>query len=115
MPVSPAVRDFWLTRLQSVNDSVSSRPMFGGVGVYADGLFVGVLDNDRLYFKSDAETEPLYDAIGAERWVIEGPGGGVMPYREITEAQLDQLGEWLTRAVEVSARKKRPSRRKAGS
>lgn len=30
-----------------------SRRMFGGVGLYADGLFFGLLDDDTLYLKVD--------------------------------------------------------------
>ena len=32
---------------------ISSRRMFGGVGLYADDLFFALIDDDTVYFKVD--------------------------------------------------------------
>jgi len=36
--------------------SASARAMFGGHGVYLEGLIVGIVDDDVLYLKTDAAT-----------------------------------------------------------
>ncbi|RYG35951.1 TfoX family protein [bacterium] len=84
---------------------VASRKMFGGVGLYCDGAFFGVIDDDLLYLKSDAETDPTYDGEDAAPWVLpQGP----MPYRQIVPAILadsEKLGERIDMAVEIWRRK----------
>ena len=38
----------------------SARAMFGGHGVYLDGLIVGIVDDDVLYLKTDEATRAAY-------------------------------------------------------
>jgi DNA transformation protein len=49
--------------------SVRSRRMFGAHGLYADGLFIGIVASDRLYLKADAETKLQLEAAGCEPFV----------------------------------------------
>jgi DNA transformation protein len=89
--------------------------MFGGLGLYCEGTFFAVVDNDRLFFKVDAETEGAYEALGADGWVIEGDPPAPMPYREVPASILSdpgQLGEWIDAAVGVALRKKGGSSKK---
>ena len=64
MPVSNDYRDFVLEQLAAVG-SVSSRAMFGGVGLYLDGLFFAIIDDDILYFKADDASRKRYEAAGS--------------------------------------------------
>lgn len=41
---------------------VSARRMFGGHGVYVDGLIVGIVIDDTLYLKTDDTTRPAFVA-----------------------------------------------------
>ena len=45
---------------------VRSRRMFGGVGLYHDDLFFGLIDDQALYFKVDDSNRPDYLARGCE-------------------------------------------------
>lgn len=113
MPVTDEAVRRLLAPLEAIR-SITSRKMFGGVGLYCDGVFFAVIDDDRLYFKFDAETAPYFDAVGAAQWVIEGPMGGAMPYREVPAGLHDQeLGRWIDAAVGVAVRKKSKSKKKA--
>ncbi|RYG48175.1 TfoX family protein [bacterium] len=80
---------------------VTSRKMFGGVGLYTDGAFFGVIDDDRLYLKSDAATDGVYDTEEAAQWILpQGP----MPYREVRPHLLsdpERLGERIDSAVAI--------------
>ena len=40
--------------------------MFGGVGIYAQGLFFALIAEDRLFFKVDDTTRPEFDQFGME-------------------------------------------------
>jgi DNA transformation protein and related proteins len=45
---------------------VSSRRIFGGVGLYWDGLFFGLIDDDVLYLKVDDSNRSDYTARGMD-------------------------------------------------
>ncbi len=55
MSVSNDYRDFVLEQLAPAG-RVTSRAMFGGVGLYLDGLFFALIDDDTLFFKTDDAT-----------------------------------------------------------
>lgn len=40
--------------------------MFGGFGIYRDGLMFGLVASDVLYLKADAENRGAYEAAGSE-------------------------------------------------
>lgn len=45
---------------------VSTRRMFGGVGLYADGFFFGLIDDDTLFFKVDDTNRADYVERGSK-------------------------------------------------
>jgi len=103
--VSDSFRDFVLEQLAGLG-AVASRPMFGGVGLYADGTFFAVLDNDQVFFKVDDATRPAYQALGATAFNPmpdrERPMTG---YFEVPAAILesrDEVVAWARRAVVVA-------------
>lgn len=53
--------DFVLEQLTLLGP-VSARRMFGGHGLYIDGLMFAIVVDDRLYLKADAETRPQFMA-----------------------------------------------------
>ena len=52
--------------------TVATRAMFGGHGVYLDGVMIGVVMEDALYLKVDAETRLHFEAVGSEPYVYLG-------------------------------------------
>ena len=48
-----------------------ARRMFGGQGLYLEGLFVGLIAFGRLYLKTNDETRPRFVAGGGEAFVYE--------------------------------------------
>jgi DNA transformation protein and related proteins len=61
MPVAAAFLQYVLEQLGRLG-SVTHRRMFGGVGLYRDGVFFGLIDDDTLYFKVDDTTRPDYES-----------------------------------------------------
>jgi DNA transformation protein len=111
MPVTNAAVERILSALAAVRP-ITSKKMFGGIGIYGDGVFFAVIDNDRLYFKVDGESQADYEPYHAEQWIIEGDKPQPMPYRELPAAVLaepDLLGTFIESAITVSQRKKRKS------
>jgi DNA transformation protein len=95
---------------------VSSRRMFGGVGLYCDGVFFGIIDDDTLYFKVDDSTRADYEARGMKPF---------RPYRDKPEVSMsyytvpvdvlddaEDLVAWARRSVAASATKQTGKRRR---
>ena len=48
---------------------VVARRMFGGVGLYTDGFFFGIID-DTVYFKVDDSNRMDYEARGCRKFTV---------------------------------------------
>ena len=105
MPVSPGYRSFVLDQLEQIT-AVSSKSMFGGVGLYGDGCFFALIADDRLYFKVDDSNRPDFEVAGMEPF---GPFDDErsMQYYEVPIQVLehvDDLRKWATNAIGVAKR-----------
>jgi DNA transformation protein len=63
LKVSDAFKRFVLDQLEELGD-VTSRAMFGGIGLYHAGVFFGILARDTLYLKVDDSNLADYKAAG---------------------------------------------------
>jgi DNA transformation protein len=108
----------WLRELLEPVGRVSVRRMFGGHGVYIDGLFVAIVDEGRPYFKVDAETQAHFVAAGCVPFVFESRGKSVpTSYWSLPESALDSAEDmlpWARRAIAAALRKP-PTKSKARS
>ena len=103
MPVTDDFRDFVLEQLGRVTD-VDWKRMFGGVGLYADGTFFALIDNDIVYFKVGDGNRADFEAIGA-RAFSPYEGTTSMNYFELPVDVLedvDALRTWTEKAVAVA-------------
>ena len=48
--------------------------MFGGYGLYADGVFVAIVTGGNLYMKTDAHTQPRFASAGGTRFCFTSRG-----------------------------------------
>jgi DNA transformation protein len=106
MAVSASYRAFVLERLGLVAP-VKAKSMFGGVGLYAEGLFFALLDDDRLYFKVDATTRPDFEAKGMGPFDPFKDGRVMNGYWELPGEVLEEddlLASWMRRALGVAAK-----------
>ena len=53
------------------------RRMFGGIGIYVDGLFIAIIASDRLYLKATEAFRPKFEAAGCEPFVYSARTGAV--------------------------------------
>lgn len=87
---------------------IRTRPMFGGFGVYHDDLMFGLVANDVLYLKADAESAPQFEAEGLERFIYVKQGTPTsMSYYTAPETIFDDpdiAREWATRAYAAALR-----------
>jgi len=87
---------------------VSVRRMFGGAGVYADGVMFALVADDTLYLKADDDTKTVFEAEGLERFGYDGRTKRVdLPYWRAPERLLDdpdEMLEWARIALGVARR-----------
>ena len=68
-----------------------ARAMFGGWGLYVDGVMVGLVAGGALYLKVDPECEDDFAAAGLERFTYTRRGRTVaMSYRRAPEPLEDR-------------------------
>jgi DNA transformation protein len=103
---------------------ISIRKMFGGAGVYCDGLFFAILAEDGVFLKVDDATRPEFARAGLAPFVFEMKDGskGEMSYHGVPDDFYDDADvrrRWTTLALDAAARaakfRKKPSRRKIGT
>lgn len=61
--------------LMSPLGPVRTRRMFGGQGVYVDGLFVAIIDDGQCFLKTDAATRERFVAAGCVPFCFSGKDG----------------------------------------
>ncbi len=95
---------------------VTTRAMFGGHGVYRDGVIIGIVIDDSLYLKVDGQTRAAFEAQGCAPFVYEAKGKSVpMSYWTVPEDALDSpqaLRPWAQRAWEAALRKPQQKHKK---
>ncbi|MDP3701750.1 MAG: TfoX/Sxy family protein [Hylemonella sp.] len=96
--------------------TISSRAMFGGYGLYCNGLFIAIVTGEQLYFKADARSQSRFEVRGLPRFQYQARGKPVqlLYYQappevyEDAQAMLD-WGQW---ALAAAVRASQPARRK---
>jgi len=90
---------------------VSARMMFGGAGLYCDGVMFGLIADDIAYLKADDSNREDFIRAGSSAFnpYPEKVKSAVMSYYEIPADVLedtDLLGTWAERALIVARKKK---------
>lgn len=84
-----------------------ARRMFGGHGLYLDGVFFAILDDGVLYFKTNESTRGRFAAEGMPAFTYESKSGthALVSYWRVPERLFDEaeeLTEWITQAVQAA-------------
>lgn len=62
----------WFRELLEPLGTITVRRMFGGAGLYVDGLIVGLEIEGTLYLKTDASSRDLFADAGGRPFVYDG-------------------------------------------
>lgn len=88
--------------------AVSARRMFGGHGLYREGLMFALIAEDQLYFKTDAHNVAQFERAGSRPFVYESQTRTVqMSYWSAPEACLEspaEMREWCQSAYAAALR-----------
>ncbi|MEO1068774.1 MAG: TfoX/Sxy family protein [Cyanobacteria bacterium J06638_6] len=92
---------------------VTARGMFGGYGLYCEGLMFALIAYETLYFKVDTINQERFSAAGMGPFVYDRNGKTMtMSYYQLPAAVYDDLGElhdWVEASVAAARRAKRKS------
>jgi DNA transformation protein len=108
---------------------VTVKRMFGGAGIYCEGLMFGLVFDGVIYLKADETNIPDFEREASQPFVYRRGSGGhtsqhALPYWRLPERLYDdpdELAVWAARALAIAERKKfaprastrrKPSRKK---
>ncbi len=96
------------------------RRMFGGAGLFRDGVMFALIADDVLYFKADEVSRADFEAAGSSPFVYDRKGRDavVMSYWRAPEDDMDDadaLAAWAAKGWEAARRAatKKPKPRKS--
>ena len=104
MAVSKNFKEYVVDQLGKLG-YVTIKKMFGGAGIYYEGLIFGLLADDILYFKVDDSNKSDYLIAGMKSFKPFEDKPMVMPYYEVPVDILEnreQLAEWAKKALIAS-------------
>lgn len=106
----PPFVTFVLDQIEGLG-TATSRAMFGGHGIYVDGIIVGLVDEEVLYLKVDDANLPRFEEAGGKpfTYMHKEKGSVAMSYWTIPAEVLEdpeQLSEWARTSLEASLRSK---------
>ncbi|HSS51816.1 MAG TPA: TfoX/Sxy family protein [Thermoanaerobaculia bacterium] len=111
--------DHLMDRLAPVG-TPSYKFMFGGYGIYLDGLMMGIVNGDDvLWLRTDDVNRPDYEARGLKPFQPMTKNGpmGIMPYYTVPDdvfEDQDAFLEWAKKARNAAARHAAAKAKKGG-
>ena len=95
--------------------TIGVRRMFGGYGVFHDGLMFGLVADDVLYLKADGQSSKLFANRGLPQFEYEKKSQRVkLSYYMAPEEIFDDPGQakiWAIHAFEAALRSRSPVKR----
>ena len=96
---------------------ITSRTMFGGYGIYKNGLMIALIAQGELYFKADAKAAEYFKTEGSEPFVYYGKQDKpvTMSYYKILPDVMDdenELGKWVNLAYGAALQGKDKGKKK---
>jgi DNA transformation protein len=97
---------------------VTFRKMFGGIGIFKDGIMFALVSEGDLYLKGDERTSIDFAAEGSGQWTYPGMRGKAtaMPYWRLPDRLLDdpdEFAEWARKAFAVAQQTRKPKKKTA--
>jgi DNA transformation protein len=93
---------------------VTARRMFGGYGLYRQGLMFALVADDVLYLKVDDQNRTAYEAAGVRPFTYDGKSKTVtLPYWEAPSELFDDpeaMIAWAQGAFAAAVRARKPEK-----
>lgn len=87
---------------------IEARRMFGGHGIYCDGVFIAILAEDALFLKTDAESRATFEHAGCAPFTYLRNGrAATLNFHRAPEDALEsphQMRPWARGAIAAALR-----------
>ena len=96
---------------------ISVRRMFGGEGIYADDLMIGIVVDDQIYLKTNDSNRPDFEAEGAKPFTYhrgKERKATSLSYFAVPDRLLDdaeEFGQWAHKAHAAALAAKQPAKK----
>ena len=104
MAVQPQYLAYVLEQLGSL-PALRPNRMFGGIGLYSDGVFFGLIDDDTLYFKTGPDNVAQYTSRNMPKFMpFPDKTGSAMGYHQVPAEVIEDaetLVVWARQSVAV--------------
>lgn len=111
MPKEDSYKDYILYDILGGVPGMTARSMFGGWGIYKEGVIVGIIVDGELYLKSDHVQKKRLEEEGCYPFVYVARGKQVsMAYMSVPEEVLenpDRIEERVYESYEISRNAKK--------
>ena len=98
----------YVVELMQTLGPVLAKRMFGGHGIFLEGLMFGLVADSTLYLKTDTKTENNYKEKGLEAFTYNKNGKDIkMSYYQAPEETLensDEMNSWANKAYTTALR-----------
>jgi len=117
MPKPNPYVDYLVDHFEPLGE-ITARAMFGGHGLYCDGIFFALVASNAVFLKADDVNRPHFEAQGLKAFRPFEDQPGVMQYYEAPAEMFedtDALKHWAGGAVAAGVRaqaKKKPKKRR---
>ncbi len=104
LKVSAAFKSFVLAQFEALGDVVP-RSMFGGIGLYRDGIFFGIIARDTLFLKVDDRNRRDYERAKMTPFKPYAHRSGTMQYFAVPVDVLESpedLAAWARKSIAVA-------------
>ena len=104
--------EYVLSEVLADVDGISSRAMFGGYGIYKNGIIFAIIADEQLYFKVDESNRGDYEQYGSHPFVYSQgkTKSTTMSYWELpADIQEDrsEIAGWVQKSYDISASQKK--------
>lgn len=101
----------YIIEILAPHGEITARSMFGGYGIYKNGVIFALIAYDELYFKVDESNKSQYKKFDSEPFTYEAKGKkSTMSYWKVPIEILEdeeQIGVWLDQSYGISLKKKK--------
>jgi DNA transformation protein len=114
MTVSKGFADFVVEHLDGCGP-ITAKRMFGGVGLYREDVFFGIIDDDVLYLKVGDANRADYQRAKSDQFEPYGDGRASFTYYSVPVSVLEdprELTAWAKKSIAAAIAAKAPPKRK---
>jgi len=110
MPKDQSFHDYVARDLLADISGITSRAMFGGWGIYKNGVFFALIADGELYFKVDEQNQADFEKLKSHPFVYMGAKKPMtMAYWLLPEEIMEdktKLQQWVENSVSATMRSK---------